>query len=53
MTFQDFEPINANHRLMFIIFRMEVRRRVIIKVHTNQNAEKLADCWHLRLPFDI
>jgi hypothetical protein len=43
--------LDANHRLMFVVKRMEVGRSVIVEIHANQDAKKLADRRHRSIPF--
>jgi hypothetical protein len=46
-TLQNLKPLNVNHDLMFVIIGMEVRRRMIIEIHPNEDSEKVANRWHL------
>jgi hypothetical protein len=49
VTFNDLKPLDIDHGLLLVIFRVEVRRRVVVKEHADKNAEELTDRWHVRI----
>ena len=50
IAFQYRTVVDANRRLFVSVLRVEMRWRMVVLVHGDDNAEKSADLWHFWLP---
>jgi hypothetical protein len=46
LSFNDFERLDPDFGLVLAVDRVEVRWRVIVIIHPNDNPEEDAECWH-------
>ena len=49
LSLNDFHRFNPDFRFMLAVYRVEVRRRVIVIIHSDDDSEEDAECWHERV----
>lgn len=48
-SLNDFHRFDPDFRFMLAAYRVEVRRRVIVIIHSDDDSEEDAKCWHKRV----
>ena len=48
LSFDESQRLDPDFRFMLAVYRMEMRRRVIVVIHSNDDPKEDAECWHER-----
>lgn len=46
LSVDEFQRLDPDFRFMLAVYRVEVRRRVIVIIHSDDDSEEDAECWH-------
>jgi hypothetical protein len=49
LSLDQFQCLDPDFRLMLAVYRVEVRRRMIVIIHSDNDSEEDAECWHVRV----
>jgi hypothetical protein len=46
LSVDEFQRLDPDFRFMLAVYRVEVRRRMIVIIHSDDDSEEDAECWH-------
>ena len=49
LSLDELHRFDPNFGFMLAVYRVEVRRRVIVIIHSDDDSEEDAECWHERV----